>query len=344
MQGFFPLFFVLLFLSSMSLPRPLIEQDWFRFIATYNPVCYLIEGVRSFIIFGWDGEALALGFGVAIAMAGGRDRGGVERPADEAGADMTRFWQVASAVAWRSIHKVATTPMLLLPSVVFPMFFFVAFAGGLSNVGNVPGLRLPVRLHGVPVRVRAAAGVRVRRRVHRLRHRRRLRARLRAAADAGGAEPLGIIAGYAIAAATRTTFVGALVFVVGILTGMQVGGSGVDLFGLVVLAYLVSFAATLFACGVAMRLRSMQAGPLMQMPVFLVLFLAPVYVPLSLLSGWVHAVAKVNPFTPVIETGRDFISGSPATAGLAYGIAAALVLLFTWWAVRGLRSAESAGG
>jgi ABC-2 type transport system permease protein len=67
-QGFFPLFFVLLFLSSMSLPRPLIEQDWFRFIATYNPVSYLIEGVRSFIITGWDGEALALGFGVAVVM------------------------------------------------------------------------------------------------------------------------------------------------------------------------------------------------------------------------------------------------------------------------------------
>jgi ABC-2 type transport system permease protein len=70
-QGFFPLFFVLLFLSSMSLPRPLIEQDWFRFIATYNPVSYLIEGVRSFIIFGWDGEALALGFGIGLVMAVG---------------------------------------------------------------------------------------------------------------------------------------------------------------------------------------------------------------------------------------------------------------------------------
>jgi ABC-2 type transport system permease protein len=67
-QGFFPLFFVLLFLSSMSLPRPLIEQDWFRFIATYNPVSYLIEGIRSFIITGWDAEALALGFGIALAV------------------------------------------------------------------------------------------------------------------------------------------------------------------------------------------------------------------------------------------------------------------------------------
>jgi ABC-2 type transport system permease protein len=60
---------VLLFLSSMSLPRPLIEQDWFRFIATYNPVSYMIEGVRSFIITGWDGEAIALGFGVAAVGA-----------------------------------------------------------------------------------------------------------------------------------------------------------------------------------------------------------------------------------------------------------------------------------
>ena len=50
MQGIFPLFFVFLFLSSMSLPRDLIEQDWFRTIATYNPVSYLIEGLRSLII------------------------------------------------------------------------------------------------------------------------------------------------------------------------------------------------------------------------------------------------------------------------------------------------------
>jgi ABC-2 type transport system permease protein len=68
-QGFFPLLFVALFLSSMALPRPLIEQDWFRTIATYNPVSYLLEGVRSFVITGWDGEALALGFGFAGAIA-----------------------------------------------------------------------------------------------------------------------------------------------------------------------------------------------------------------------------------------------------------------------------------
>jgi ABC-2 type transport system permease protein len=68
-QGLFPLFFVLLFMSSMALPRNLIDSDWFRTVATYNPVSYLIEGMRSLIIQGWNGEALALGFGIAAAIA-----------------------------------------------------------------------------------------------------------------------------------------------------------------------------------------------------------------------------------------------------------------------------------
>jgi ABC-2 type transport system permease protein len=68
-QGLFPLFFVFLFLSSMNLPRNLIQTDWFREVATYNPVSYLLEGIRSLLVTGWDGEALALGFGIAAAIA-----------------------------------------------------------------------------------------------------------------------------------------------------------------------------------------------------------------------------------------------------------------------------------
>jgi ABC-2 type transport system permease protein len=69
-QGFFPLFFVLLFLSSANLPRNLIGIDWFREVATYNPVSYLIEGLRSLLITGWDGRALALAFGCTLAIGG----------------------------------------------------------------------------------------------------------------------------------------------------------------------------------------------------------------------------------------------------------------------------------
>jgi ABC-2 type transport system permease protein len=67
-QGLFPLMFILLVLSSATLPRDLIASDWFRTVATINPVSYLIEGLRSLIITGWDAEALALGFGIAAAI------------------------------------------------------------------------------------------------------------------------------------------------------------------------------------------------------------------------------------------------------------------------------------
>ena len=68
-QGLFPVFFVFLFLSSMNMPRNLIEADWFRWVATINPVSYLIEAVRSLVIEGWNWEALALGFAVAGGLS-----------------------------------------------------------------------------------------------------------------------------------------------------------------------------------------------------------------------------------------------------------------------------------
>lgn len=67
-QGVFPLMFVTLFLSSSNMPRDLIAIGWFREVATYNPVSYLVEGMRSLIITGWDGEALAQGFGWAVVV------------------------------------------------------------------------------------------------------------------------------------------------------------------------------------------------------------------------------------------------------------------------------------
>jgi ABC-2 type transport system permease protein len=68
-QGVFPLFFAALFLSSMSLPRDLIQTDWFRTVATYNPVSYMLEAIRSLVIEGWNAEALALGFACAGGLA-----------------------------------------------------------------------------------------------------------------------------------------------------------------------------------------------------------------------------------------------------------------------------------
>ena len=256
---------------------------------------------------------------------------------------MRRFFSVARAVGWRSIHNTLVSPAILVPSVVFPLFFLVAFAGGLSRIADVPNFHYKpgyTAFQFVFVFLQSAAfggvftGFAVARDF-----------------DSGFARRLmlgaprrsGIIAGYVLGALGRWVITGGVVTVAALIAGVSPAGSGLDLFGLIGLGAIVNLVATLWACGVAFFLRTEQAGSLIQMPVFVILFLAPVFVPVSLLTGWIHAVAQINPTTAVLEAGRGLLAGSPVKVGLAFGLLAAGVLLFALFARRGLASAEKAG-
>jgi ABC-type multidrug transport system permease subunit len=254
-----------------------------------------------------------------------------------------RTLTVARGVAWRTLHNVFTNPSLLLPSLLFPLFFFTAFAGGLSHLRDTPGFDFPdgyTTFQFVFVLLQSAAfggvftGFGIARDFEGGFGRRLLLA---------APHRTGILLGYAIAALVRWAVTATMLTVVALVAGMDVGGSGVDLVGLYSLAVCLNVAAVLWAAGVALRLRTMQAGPIMQMPVFLVLFFAPVYVPLHLLSGWIHDAAVVNPLTRVIDAARSLISGEPAGVAAAFATGLVLAMLFAAWALRGLRKAETAG-
>jgi ABC-2 type transport system permease protein len=248
--------------------------------------------------------------------------------------------QVAGAVLRRNLIHAFKNPALLLPSVLFPLIFLVGFAGGLSSVGDVPGFDFPAgytTFQFVFVFLQAAAfggvftGFAIARDF-----------------ESGFAQRLllaaphrfGLVLGYVAAAASRFALTGTVVTIAGLIGGMEILGSAGEFAALVLLALVLNAATTLWACGVAMRLQTIQAGPLMQIPVFLILFLAPVYVPLDLLDGWIHAVASFNPLTAIVEAGRGFISGRPDHVAVAFGCAAGLVAVFLAWAVGGLRRAE----
>ncbi|MGZ4338759.1 MAG: ABC transporter permease [Gaiellaceae bacterium] len=256
---------------------------------------------------------------------------------------MRRVFDVAFALAYRQTTVLLKNPSLFVPPMLFPLMNFMAFAGGLSRLRHVPGFDF----HGgytafqfVFVLLQSAAfggvfaGFGVARDFERGFARRLL---------VSSPQRSGIIVGYAIAALVRWAMIAVVLTIVALVAGMQVGGSGVDLFGLYVLAILFNQVGLLWACGVAMRFRSVQAGPLMQTPVFMALFLAPVYVPLHLLRGWIHGVARVNPLTFILESGRGFIEGEPTQVGVAFAVTAALLLVFAAWARTGLRRAERAG-
>ena len=291
-ESAFPLFFVAIFLSSINLPRDLIGQDWFRVIATINPISYLVEGIRSLVITGWDPQALILGFGFALAIVvvaiGGATASLKTRVADVPGFDYAAGY-IAFQYVWALLQAVS----------MGGAFTGFSIAGDFEN--------------GFARRLMLAASNRY-----------------------------GIILGYTIASIVRAAMTGTLVTVFALVTGMPISG-GFDFFGLVALALLANIAATLFGAGVAMLLRTQQAGPIIRTPIFLVLFLAPVFVPLDLLSGWIEAVARLNPFTAILEAARGYLAGDPTNVGAAFATSAVLILVLALWAVYGLRRAERAG-
>ncbi len=255
-----------------------------------------------------------------------------------------KLWPVVSGVARRTLKNALTNPQIVLPTMLFPLFFFTAFAGGLSQLRHVPGFDFPpgyTAFQFVFVLLQSAAfsgvftGFGVARDFENGFAKRLLLAAPRR---------VGIVLGYALAALLRWAVVATVLTIVAFAVGMRISGGPVDLVGLYVLAMLVNFCGFFWAGGMAMRFRTIQAAPLMQMPVFLVLFFAPVYVPLSLLQGWIEGVATANPLTYVLETGRGFIAGNPPHVLAAFALAIGMGVAFWWWAFLGLRKAEAAGG
>jgi len=249
---------------------------------------------------------------------------------------------VALGLAWRQLTILRKNPSLFFPPMLFPLMSFTAFAGGLSRLRHIPGFDFKggyTAFQFVFVLLQSAAfgGVFTGFGVARDFERGFARRLLLAAGHRSG-----IVWGYALAAMFRWSIVAVMLTVVALLAHMQIGGDGVDIFGLYALAVLTNLVGVLWATGVALRFRSVQAGPLMQTPIFMLLFLAPVYVPLELLRGWIHAVARVNPFTALIIAGRGLISGSPEDTILAFAVLLAMIGGMSLWALRGLRGAERA--
>jgi ABC-2 type transport system permease protein len=253
---------------------------------------------------------------------------------------MTGTLAVARAVARRSLIHAFTNPALLIPSIIFPLVFLVGFAGGLSAVQEVPGFDFRgdyTAFQFVFVFLQSAAfgGVFT-------------GFGIAADFESGFARRMllaaphrsGMLLGYAAAGMVRWCVTATLVTIAATLAGMDVHGDGIELVGLVGVALLVNIGSTLFGAGVSLRAKTLQAGPLMQIPIFVGLFLAPVYVPLKLLTGWIHTVASYNPVTALMQAGRGFISGVPDNSLLAFACGLGIAALMGWYALRGLRRAE----
>jgi ABC-2 type transport system permease protein len=251
------------------------------------------------------------------------------------------FVSVVLSVAARSLRAMTKSPFVFIASLAFPMLFFLAFVGALSSVTKVKGFsgdyqsfQYVFALMMLACFQGAAGG-----------------SDLAQDFDSGfirrlwvGARRRGaIVTGYVLATFIRFAIAAAGLTGVAFAFGMDVTGKWSDLLMFYGLAALVNLFATLWSAGIATQLRSTNAAPAMILPMFLLLFLAPVFAPLALMTGWLHDVARFDPMTRFLEAGRGLLVGAHVDLPLAFGLAGGLFALTLAWAALGVRSAEAAG-
>ena len=244
--------------------------------------------------------------------------------------------------AGRQVRRMLASPPLLVPVLLFSPVLLAAFAGGLSALGNSPGFDYPDYTTFIYVYVLmqgaassgAITGVAVAQDFESGFARRMF-------LSTRNRWPL--VAGYALSSLFRFVLIVVASTACGLVLGMDVAGNPLEFAGVLALAALINVAATLFAIGMALRMRSVQAGPAMQLPILLATFLAPVYAPRELMTGWVGAVADVNPVSALYEAGRALLAGDPERVLPAFSICGGLIVLFSIYAGLGVRKATQGG-
>jgi ABC-2 type transport system permease protein len=253
--------------------------------------------------------------------------------------DIGSYVRAAFGVAGRSLRTTFRNPALLMPPLVAPLIFFGVIGAGLGALSDAPGFHYPggyTSFSFVFILLNAAsfaavfAGLAVAQDLESGFSRRLMLAAGRRSA---------LVVGYALTAVVRVALGLITIFAVGTAVGVRLHGSAWNVVWLVGLAMGFGVAATLWAIGMAYRVRSVQGAPAIQTPVLMSLFFAPTFAPLAILTGWIHGAAKWNPVSYLFESGRGFLAGRPSDVGLAIAALAGLLPVLAAWAGTGLRRA-----
>lgn len=256
---------------------------------------------------------------------------------------MRRFSSVSIGVARRNIRAYLARPALLLPPLIGPLVFLAAFAGGLAPLSDNAAFRFAANyttFSFVLAQFQGAtfAGLGGGLGLARDFESGFVRRLMLAAPDRRA-----IIAGYLLSVMALCLVTQLVLLPIGFVAGVEFEGSALDIAGLVGLMVLASVIIALWASGIAMRMQTVQAQPMMQIPVLLAIFIAPSFVPYQLLTGWIHSAASFDPVTAFLDGGRGLITGHRGPVGPALVVALDMVVLFGLWSIRGLRKAEAGG-
>lgn len=254
-----------------------------------------------------------------------------------AAAERVPMWPVIGQLVRRSVILVGRQPSIFVPSVIFPAFFVIAFGGAFSGLVLLPGFPTdhilnwfaPMAILQGAAFIGVGVGFGTTRDIETGFYDRFLTAPVPRAA---------LLLGPALGAVVRCLLPFYIVLAGAALGGARLEGSALGALTLFVAAIGTSLLHAFWTTGLAYRLKTQRAAPLMQIGVFITIFLSTAQVPLSVMTGWLQPVARVNPMTQVLALSRAGFLGDVTWAETWPGIIVLIVLvgLALLWAARGL--------
>jgi len=246
---------------------------------------------------------------------------------------------VVKALTNRGVLGVARVPVSLVPVVIMPIIFTVAFSGAFGALTDLPGFPTNNILNWMaPFAVLQGASF----------------AGLGASFSVGRdlengfydrlllapSPRFAIVAGPVVYAKLRAFIPLFTVVPIALLGGARMQAGLVGYVMLTTAALGTAVVASLWGLGVTYRLRTQRSGSLVQVGIFAVMFLSIGQVPLAAMTGWLHWVAEKNPFTYVLQMARQGFLGPVTWSDTWPGLLALVVsgVLLGWYTWRGFRT------
>jgi len=247
----------------------------------------------------------------------------------------SRTASVSGMLAWRALILVRRMPAVFIPSLVMPLFILVATSGAFHGISAVPIGTSSYLAFTLPFATIMGAGFAG------------INAGMTLARDIEGgfvdrliaspAPRLSLVAGPFTAAAMRSVFTTTVVLVAGMIGQLALPGPLGTLM-IYVMAASFAMATACWSMGVALRARTVQAAPMMQLVVFILVFTSVAYAPRDLQTGWLRTVSNWNPVTRILEFARTAEFQTMTWSGLWGAVISIAVLMavFGAFALHGL--------
>ncbi len=253
------------------------------------------------------------------------------------GVNRISTFAVARTLGGRSLVRIRRIPAAIIPTVAMPVFLLISFSGAFSSVVNIPGFPTDSILSWVGpyavIQGAAFAGVGASQSV---------------AADLENgfydrllmspSSRFSLMLGPLSGAMVRVLLPFTVVLAVAFIGGLELTEGVRGLLMLLLTAEGVALIATFYGLALVYKFRTQRSGSLVQVGVFVVMFLSVGQVPLAVMQGWLHGVATVNPMTNILRMARQGFVDQITWADTWPGLLVILVgtLLFGRWAYRGL--------